>query len=466
MKIGDLAGSGARPGRLLQWALQVPPGAGGHAPQDDRPPAYIQEAHLRNARAMSHRDLHAPSWVGTAFDVGDVDADTLEKALVTWTMRHETLRSGFRWDGDGDGAIHRFTLDAEEVALHRTDLGAHEDAEEVVRVLQERCDAATNALSWPNFVYLALQHDRGTRLYLAFDHINVDAYSIQLMPAQIHELLAAQAGAESVREDDSQSYVDFCELEREQADQVDGDDQVVNTWRAFLAACGGTMPPFPLETGVAPGELAPQELWTEALVDAEVTAAFDAHCRPSGGLLPGMLAASAVVVQEAGGPGTYRTVVPFHTRATSRWGASVGWYVGAVPVEIHTSQAGSFGEVLALARSALRGNRALARVPVERVLRLLHNDFRPLSPDLFSLTSYVDGRSVTGAASWPEWNTVGLLRVSRGDQVCVWITRSEDGLQFASRLPVNPKAQKNVGRYLDGLRAVLTSVARSGTYGE
>ncbi|MFI1018952.1 acyltransferase papA2 [Streptomyces sp. NPDC020965] len=498
MKTADLWNSGACPGRVISFTLAAPAVSRPVGPPcDSRPPAYVQEAHIRTVRYLRERGLHGPAWIGTAFDLpGHSDPDTLQRVLWQWTLRHETLRSGFRWEGD---ELRRFTLEPDEVELCRTDHGTHDSAEEVCRVLEERLDAATDALSWPNFVYAAVIGAAGTRLYLGFDHTNVDAYSLHLMPDQIHaeyaRHLAASGGAtpatpatpggeepvptgaaprgdtsgadecESYESYDSyDSYVDFCEIERAQADEADVEDATVARWRSFVAACDGTLPSFPLDMGVTLGEFPEQRLWDESLVDAEVTAAFDARCRPHGGVLPGLIAASAVAVQEAGGPSVYRTVVPFHTRATSRWGMSVGWYVGAVPVEVATGEAGGFGDLLTMARAALRDNRGLARLPVARALRLLGDDFRPPSPDLFSLLSYVDGRGSPGAGSWEEWNARTLLRVSRGDQVCVWVNRAHDGLQFVARYPATPQARKNMARYVEGLRTVITTVARTGGY--
>lgn len=78
---------------------------------------YVQESHIRTARSVREDGLTVPTWLGTAFDIpGTVDLDALQDALRSWTLRHETLRSGFRWDGD---EMRRFTLDAEAVSLHR-----------------------------------------------------------------------------------------------------------------------------------------------------------------------------------------------------------------------------------------------------------------------------------------------------------------------------------------------------------
>lgn len=75
------------------------------------------------------------------------------------------------------------------------------------------------------------------------------------------------------------------------------------------------------------------------------------------------------------------------------------------------------------------------------------SDFRPESPDMFSLISYVDARATPGADRWVEWKAFTLIRVSYGDQVCVWITRIHEGLQLACRYPDTDIAGKNIQRF-------------------
>ncbi|MGH3780086.1 MAG: condensation domain-containing protein [Pseudonocardiaceae bacterium] len=348
------------------------------------------------------------------------------------------------------------------MSLQREMVGDFPRAEDLCQHLQDRFDAATDSMSWQNFIYAAVVRDNSTSLYLAFDHINVDAYSLLLVPAEIHDLYAARAEGRAAEPPEAGSYVDFCEIERAQADRIDESHEIVARWREFIGYCDGMLPTFPLELGIVPGDLPKQNLLREMLVDDSDATAFDAYCRRfRSRILAGILAASSVVVLEVGGHSTCRTVVPFHTRATSQWLESVGWYVGVAPIEIPTAQAQNFRGVLEMARDALHANRSLARMPIARVLHLLGSDFRPTSPDLFSLISYVDARAAPGADRWVEWNASTLIRVSHGDQVCVWITRVHEGLQVACRYPDTDIAHKNILRFVEGLRKIIVSVPRT-----
>ncbi|MFJ8045487.1 condensation domain-containing protein [Kitasatospora sp. NPDC096147] len=460
MRVTDIQRCEVRSGRLVEWTLrQEAVRAAGALPDDVRPPAYIQEAHVRTARAVRQGGLFVPTWIGTAFDIpGTVDLDVLEEALRAWTLRHETLRSGLRWAGE---EMRRFTLDADAVRLHREEIGDFPNADELTRYLQNRFDHVADALSWPNFIFAAVVREDGASVYLAFDHTNVDAYSLQRIAAEIHELYAAGLEGRAVERTPVASYVDFCAAERASADRIEDTDAVVARWREFIKRCDGKLPNFPLDLGLDPaGPLPEQEFGQEMLVDATVAADFEAYCRPWGGSLAGILAATALIAHDHGGRQVYRTVVPFHTRAHSQWADSVGWYVGGAPIEIPVGEAPDFDSVLGMVRAALRETRPLSRIPIARVLQLVGSDFRPTSPDLYSIVSFVDARSIPGAEHWQDWKAYALLRVSYGDQVCAWTTRLHEGLQFASRYPDNPVAAKSMAVYVEQLRDLIVSVAR------
>ncbi|WAZ21869.1 condensation domain-containing protein [Streptomyces cinnabarinus] len=458
MRITDIQRCEVRPGQLVEWTLS--PATVARAallPDDTRPPAYIQESHIRTARTVREDGLFVPTWLGTAFDIpGPVDLDALQDALRGWTLRHETLRSGFRPDGD---ELRRFTLGTREVSLHREVVGDFDDAGELVRHLQNRFDVAADALRWPNLIYTAVVRDDGASVYMAFDHSNVDAYSIHRIPAEIHELYAAGLAGRAVEQPPVSSYIDFCEIERADADRIDAGHEVVGRWREFIGRCDGRLPGFPVDLGLEPGGPLPtQKLMSEPLVGAEDAAAFEAYCRPYGGSLVGLLAATALIVREIGGQSVYRTVVPFHTRVKSRWSESVGWYVGGAPIEVPLVPVPDFAGALRSVREQLQAARPLARMPLARVLALLGADFRPTSPDLYSIVSYLDARGIPGAADWAEQSAYGLIRVSYGDQVCVWVNRLHEGLWFAGRYPDTDVAYKNMSLYVERLRDVIAGV--------
>ncbi len=449
-----------RPGRLVEWTLAATTvEAARGLPEDARPASYVQEFHLRSARSVRDQGLFVPNWLGAAFDLpGPVDLGVLEGALHAWTARHETLRSGFRWV---DGELRRFTLEVGAVALDRADVGEFTDGAVLARRLQDRFDRTAEALVWPNFLFSAVLREDGASVYLAFDHSNVDAGSIYRIPAEIHELYAAGLAGRAARLPSAASYVDFCAAERGEADAIDGGHPTVGRWREFVRRCGGTMPPFPVDLGIDPaGPMPPQRFLSEPLVGDADAAAFEAYCRPYGGSLVGVLAATALILRDLGETEVYRTIVPFHTRAKSHWAHAVGWFVGGVPIEVPVAASTELRGALETVRGQLRANRALARVPIARAIAVLGEEFPQASPDPCSFVSFADTRDMPLSARWAELRAYGLVRVSYGSQVCVWVTRSHEGLWFASRFPDTDVAHKNLRRYTEALRDLVASVAR------
>ena len=347
------------------------------------------------------------------------------------------------------------------MSLQREDIGDFPDAEQLVEQLQNRFDVVANALRWPNFLYAAVIRDDSTSVYIAFDHSNVDAYSIQRIPAEVHELYAAAVEGRPGKQPTVGSYVDFCEIERAGRGPDRRRPRDRRRWREFITRCNGKLPNFPVTLAWSPAAPCPRRSsCARCSCDAESAAAFESYCRPFGGSLVGMLAATSLIVNEIGGQPVYRAVVPFHTRVKSKWSNSVGWYVGGAPIEIPIDRAPDFHSALKVVRAELQANKSLARMPLARVLRLLGSDFRPTSPDLYSIVSFVDARGIAGAERWDELAAYGLLRVSYGDQVCIWLNRLHEGLWFTCRYPDTDVAYKNMRLYTERLGNVILEVAR------
>jgi hypothetical protein len=459
MRLTVISEYDARPGRLMEWRLHPATlAAAARAPLDMRPASFMQEGHVRTAALLRDVGVSAPTWLATAFDMpGAANLDAMQAVFMQWIARHETLRSGLRLVGDD---LQRFTLEDTSMSLQRVAVDDFAYGADVVGYLEERFDQATNPLVWPSYCLVTVSRDHDFTVYLAFDHTHVDGYSMALIAQEFHELYAAAVGGSCANLAAVGSHVDFSKAERDRSGSVDSDHEAVKHWSTFIRACAGELPRFPLDLGVAPGELSRQTGVCESLLDAADAAAFDAACKvANGNVLAGILASAAITARQLSGEPVYRTIIPYHTRSQAQWSASLGWYIGLGPIELDTRQARHFNELMAMARDAARAAKPIADVPFLKIFSLLQTIPRPLS-----VISYIDGRRLPGASLWQAWNAQAFGKVSYGDEVYMWINRTLDGMYVTCRHPDTDRANANVAAYIAHLRSVLTAIARNASY--
>jgi hypothetical protein len=459
LKLTEISKYEAQPGRLVEWRLHpTTVAASARQAQDTRPPSFTQEAHVKTTAFMRGIGLEAPTWLATAFDIpGALDAAAMETTFLQWITRHETLRSELRLTGE---QLERFTLSPEDVSLERTFVDDFTSSADLVGYLEDRFDQAADPLAWPCYIFVTVARGDGFTVYLAFDHTNVDGYSIALIAHEIHELYAAAVTGRPAELVEAGSYVDFSETERASADELHAGHQVVERWRDFIATCGGELPRFPLDLGIAPGEYPRQVGGCVWLMDPAAADAFDEVCKAVGGnFAAGVTAAAGAAAYELGDEPVYRTVIPFHTRSELQWQTSLGWYIGLAPLELPTTQADDFHELVRMARRAARVAKPIAQAPFAKAFSLLEPPVRPLS-----VMSYIDARGVPGAASWTDWNTHAFGKVSYGDEVYLWINRTLEGMYVTYRYPDTETGRRNVDAYIDRVREIMLSVATTGTY--
>ncbi|MGM1065442.1 condensation domain-containing protein [Saccharothrix sp. Mg75] len=463
MKTTELSDYPVRAGRLREWRPHVPdlPAASALA-HDPTPPSYNQERHLRVVTALRDRDTGFPTWIGIAFEIArPLDVEAFRGALRKWIGRHETLRSGFLAAG---GEFHRFTLDRDAVSVVDTVLGDFTAGDGVADRLADRLTRATDATRWPSYVVETVERADSTTVIAALDHSNADGYSIFAVIRELHDLYDAAVHGRADVPDDTGSYVDFSRAERIAAHRVDRDHPAAVRWAAFLDACGGGLPALPLDLGVEDGACVPQGLTTEHLLDAPGAAAFEAACRAGrSSVLAGVLTAAAIAFDRFRPQPVHRFITPLHTRATPEWSTSMGWYVGAGPVEIPLHGAADFRDLLPRAQRSARTANRVAQTPLVKVLEVLGVRLRH-SHDMFSFVSFLDLRHVPGAERWTEWNARTLVGRSHNSKASFWVNRTREDLHVTARYPDTATARENVGRFLDRLKLVVRSVAETGNH--
>ncbi|TVT11071.1 non-ribosomal peptide synthetase [Amycolatopsis bartoniae] len=415
---------------------------------DPRPAAYVQEAHLRVAHARRAAGEAAASWLGTAFELpGRPDIAALQRALLGWIDRHETLRSVLSCTEDG---VFRRTLPPGEVGLARQDLGRF-DTGELASRLEDLFDAETDPLTWPSYVFAVVSHDDSFTVYVSLDHSNVDGYSVLMIAREVSDLYRAETSGSPVALGSVGSYVDFASAERRSARRVLADHQAVAAWRNFLLSHGGELPAFPVSLGAAP-----QTGTCRMLLDAEEASALEARSRAHGGsFMTGSLACLALAARAECGSGVFGALMSMHTRSAVEWAESLGWYVGLVPLRVAVGPADDFPGVLAAVTAQTRAAKTMAAIPFERIAELLGRDLTPRF-----VLSYMDLRRVPGADRWADWKAAALRsRSPHADEVYLWLIRSHEGLRLSARYPDTPAARTVLARYFDRVAGVLRASA-------
>ncbi|MFE3602012.1 condensation domain-containing protein [Streptomyces sp. NPDC059142] len=491
MKFTTMDELDATPGLLTVWRA-VPRGAPVGAGEagwvaDGRAASYVQEAHIVGALAGGRGAERAPAWLASAFELPGADAEALERALLAWIDRHESLRSRLvPADGRGPDGLRRVTLPAGGVALRRDVEGRFESGKLLASRIEEVFDAETDPLAWPSFVFATVEHTDGLTLYLGFDHSNVDGYSILLIAHEIRELYTAATPGTPAELNEVGSYLDFADTERAYAALVHDEHEAVVRWREFLGSGGGRLPEFPLAAGGGPGvpdptaEAPGEQLGgCDWLLDASTAQAFQSACRDHGGnFLTGVLACLALVSREEGGAGAedaenaepgrrgrahgeFRALTPFHTRSDARWTHSVGWYVGVAPLRVPVLGDDTFADVLPAASAALDGASEMAAIPFPRVSELLGKRLRPRF-----VVSYMDMRRTPGARQWGAWRAAALRsRCLDPDEVYLWINRTYEGVYVSFRHPATEHARLAVSRLVAGTGRLMDRVAGAGAPG-
>jgi hypothetical protein len=456
-----------RPGRLREWSLdEAPFQEAARSQERGTPLSYNQEWHLKFVAELAGRGAGVPLWMGFRFELsGPLDVDAFRGTLRAWVERHETLRSGFRVVGSG---MERFTVDSAAVSVKDLVVGDFTSGEDLRACLEQRIDDATGAFRSPSYVVETVERADSTTVIVGLDHAHSDGFSVMAAVGEWQDLYAAVAAERPVEHHGVGSYVDFSVAERAEAERIDADHLAVGHWGRFIEAGGDRLQRFPLELGVAQGESLPHVKQDVLLLDAPEADAVEEACRDvGGGFLAGLLAALAIVDHQVTGEPVYRTVMPATTRTGRQWLRSMGWYIGVGPIEIDVATADGFLDVVPGAHRSARTALRLGRVPIGKVAEVLgiERELERRMPEVFPFVSFADMRVVPGIRQWPEWDARPLVRMgTSGSKVTMWSHRTDDGLWLTARYPATETAAASVACYLDRVRDVLHSVAKTGDY--
>ncbi|MDI9897259.1 condensation domain-containing protein [Rhodococcus sp. IEGM 1381] len=462
MEYTELADYPLPAGRLTEWVPRV---------DDD---GWASDSRGLSFTHQDHCERSAPgSWIGTVFEIHRrYDVEAVRATIVAYMGRHEAFRTKVRRDEES-GAWQRYTAPTDAVRVIDRAHTEPRTETQVFSHLHSWFGETVSPTAWPHFVLATIEPDDASRalsngpgesflLAFAADHSVMDAYSQIYAINEIDRLYAQALEGTDPALPEVGSYVDFSQSERELGDTLTSDHSAVRTWQDFLAVENGRFPGFPLPVAVERASTtdgpAAQSSISSWLLTADQSDAVNAACRAAGyNMQAGILAALAVTNARLSGRTSLRTVMPMHTRDEQKWAASVGWYVGILPMEIQLDNARTFGEALEAAAAAGSANKGLARMPYSKIAQILESTEIPRF-----VVSYIDLRFLPDAAQWQARKGRALRsNCHADDEVYFWVNRTLEGLNISARFPSSDVASTNVHRFITEFVAVLTAVIDS-----
>ncbi|OZD19406.1 Aureobasidin A1 biosynthesis complex [Rhodococcus sp. 06-156-3C] len=464
MEYTELADYPLPAGKLTEW---VPAVASEAWREDPRGISFTHEDHCSRG--------NDGSWIGTVFEIHRrYDVEVMRRTIGAYIARHEAFRTRVERD-DRTGAWRRYTVDADAVTVDDRAESSSWSESQVFEHLESWFADVVSPTTWPHFVlatvvpepHVAASVPQQDKFLVAFaaDHSVMDAYSQiyainEFDRLYAHVLDGAEHGLPEVG-----SYVDFSAAERALGESLTADHDAVLAWDRFLAAEDGRFPAFPLplraENSSAPTDLATRQSSVSSwLLTTEQVEAFNAKCRAAGqNMQAGILAALALVNSRLTGNGTFRTIMPMHTRYAEKWAASVGWYVGILPMEIRLDDATTFAEAIDRANIGATEYKRLAAMPYSKIASLMSSTEIPRF-----VVSYIDLRFLPDGEEWQERKGRALRSECHAeDEVYFWINRTLQGLNISARFPSSDVSTTNVHRFITEFVSVVTAVIEEPT---
>ncbi|OKK17388.1 hypothetical protein AMK16_21325 [Streptomyces sp. CB00455] len=452
------------PGRVVEWRLRSTAAEGGGGAAGRRA-SFNQDKHFTVAEESRAADDPVASWLAVTFEVaGRLDEAAMAGALLAFVQRHEVLRCAFRRLA-GELACEPF--DPAALALEPEHVGTFATAERLRGFLVERFTRSIDTLSWPLFIMGAVLREDSATVYLAFDHIVCDGMSMPVVVQEVMTAYEALCRGEEVAAQPAPSYLDFAEEQRRQYLSIDARDARLDYWKSFMGPQEEFFPRFPLDLGVEPGRMYPIVNEASLLLDSGEAEVFEKTCLAVGGKpFMGVLAAVAVCLREAGGPGVYRGLMPVSERGRETWAESVGWFVNTMPIEFDASPGRDFAQVMAGVRAGFTEMIGHIDVPFVRAWELLApTEFAARSwPYPVNFFSYIDMRKCRGAERHEEWRPATHVWSARANGACSWFQRDSDGLHMNSIYVDTRAARRTMGDFQEALRLTVGDIARSGGF--
>lgn len=441
MKLCGVDTVAIEPGEIIRWELTATADAAPVAV----PPSENEKFHLDAMRRSG-----TAGWLALTLEFDDaVDLEDLTRRIRSLLDRHEVLRCHFV-STDDDHRRHRLAPGHVAVQQVRDVASSSHDSATLTAVILDGISATCSPTAPLRHYLAAVRRPSSTTVICAFDHCYVDAFSLAVIASDLAGGDADPSVATPV------SFLDIRAAE-ESAPVVDPDDPRLRAWGEFLAANRWTVPEFPLDLGLGPGEATDVHTEIRTLMSARDAERFDAFVRSrSARTYPALLTAVAGAVRDSGGPDELATILPVHTRFNPRDRSAVGWLVGNAPIMIDAGDDG--GPTLRTNTDRLGDALPLARIGLTPVYMAYADLLRSHRNDVF-MVSYVDYRKLPVPDSVPSRQ---ISSSRHTDAAQFWFWRDADGIHLRARYPRTATAESTMAGVFGALadRLALDGLGR------
>ncbi|HEX2051261.1 MAG TPA: amino acid adenylation domain-containing protein [Actinomycetota bacterium] len=326
---------------------------------------------------------------------GELDADSLRRAVTEVVARHDALRTTFAADG---GTPHEVVAPPAGVELPVTDLTSLPEDERDDAAARAAADDAARPFDLargPLFrAGLVRVSERDHVVTLTTHDLVADPASVEIVAREIGAVYGALvAGDASPLPPLDAGYAALSQWPRERAEAGAHDDDLAY-WRNRLAGApvaldvpaDRTRPPIPTDEGGARG----------IELDAPATARLDAAATRLGTSPEAvLLAAFVALLRRLSGEDDVVVGTRTGGRTDPRFGDVVGPMSNLVALRVDASGDPAFGVLAASVETVLRDALARSHVPFERVVQELDPERDPSRPPLFNVVlSYRDAAPV------------------------------------------------------------------------
>ncbi len=463
--IGALDEWAVSPGSVTSWhPTATAAEKARRAPVSSVPVSYMQQQHLRNYCERKAAGLNFSRQIIASCEVaGRCDISAMDHAVNTYLRRHDTFRSRFERNDDGDFTRHAL-VDAADIEFEPIDHGYL-----TVDEIRAHVVDIPSPLEWGCFTFGIIQSESHFTFFAAMDHVHGDATLIGTTMMEANGMYSAMSGnGQALMLPEAGSFDDFCIREREYTSALTVDSPGVRAWIDFAENNGDGFPEFPLPLG-NPNESTSNTWTSQVLMDTAQTQRFESACAAAGArFVGGLFACLGLVEHEFTGALTYCGLTPRDSRTASDNFMTQGWFTGLIPITVPVA-ATSFSDAAWAAQTSFDSGLAMARVPYYRVLELAPwlNWPRPNFP----VSNFLHGgaaplNAILAAGDMGLANNIGMYPDNRFPyQLTIYIFRYGEGTVMAIMHPDNRVAEKSVSRYIEAMRAVSVRVAGSGHWG-